>query len=493
MEKVNRNHFSTIIYNTISNMITIFFPMLLIAFSKDKKKEIFINTKVKLVIILVLFMICLIYQAVKWYKNIYSIRENMIFIQSGVFFVKRKEIPFEKIQTVNFVDGIGYRIFNIVKLKIDTGNSSSSESELKIVINKKTAEVLKNNILKLKENEIKSNEVKDKKEDFKTEESKEVISEFKISNKEMLISSVVTSSIFAGVAFVLSIFAFFDDYLKGLFNVKIKKVYNLKNIDIKHFSLSYIIIGTLLLIVLYFIFTIIVSFITNYIKYYRFSVKREENNIIINYGFFERKNYIIPVKKISAVYFKQNMLAQILSISPIHIEIVGYGDEKGEEAVIYPVADCEKQREIIIKLLPEFCFQEKLVKAPEKTFLRFIISHIRIPFVISIILTIKFKHGYISLIALLGFILSGIMEYRNTGIGNSDKLICLTNESFTKITTIIPKNKIQSIAFKSNYFQDRIRVKNFIVSIQGNSFGKAIGVRNMGCELIQNYEKDILG
>lgn len=54
----------------------------------------------------------------------------------------------------------------------------------------------------------------------------------------------------------------------------------------------------------------------------------------ISYGLINEKNYSFDKKKIKGIHIKQNLLMQFFNISTIEIENIGYGDEKGEKAIL---------------------------------------------------------------------------------------------------------------------------------------------------------------
>ena len=426
-----------------------------------------------------IFLLIVIYQIIKWYKDLYCIKDNLIMIKEGIIFVKRKEIPFNKIQTVDISQGIMQRIFGLALVKVDTGNSSVKKEELSFLLKKTEAENLKNNIFNVKDKntQILSNEeVKiENEESYKTNNAISHSKEFKVSTKELIFSAITSNAIFTGILFLASSFPFIDDYLKDfLDNIFSKTSLFVENINFNEMSVGSIILWSILILVIYIIVSVIIAIITTLIKYYGFSVKRENDNLIINYGLLEKKNYIMPIKKISAIYLKQNIIKQIFNFRSIHIETIGYGNENGESSILYPLTIGSKYSELIEELLPEYNFNEMMTRVPKRALVRFLSLKFIVTLIISIIFTINFKYGYICFISVPFFILVGYLQYKNSAIGKNSELLCISNSSFTKVTSIIPVNKIQSVVTENSYFQKRKVLFNLEVSIQGNNFGTAI-------------------
>lgn len=490
MEDFHRNNFIRIIDKTLSSFFKSILPLAIMLFSKNSQS---INIFQKLLIMLGILLLIVIYETIKWYKDVYCIKDNLIMIKEGIIFVKRKEIPFNKIQTVDISQGIKHRIFGLALVKVDTGNSSVKKEELSFLLKKIEAENLKDNIFNMKDKitQSSSNEAVKIEIEGSYKKDKFLFSskEFKVSNGELILSALTSNAIFTGVLFLASAFPFIDDYLKEFLDSTFSKTsLFFQNINFDQMSVGNIVLWIILILIIYIIVSLIIAIITTIIKFYGFSVKRENDNLIINYGLLEKKNYIMPIKKISAIYLKQNIIKQIFNCRAIHIETVGYGNEKGESSILYPLTVGSKYSKLIEELIPEYKFNEMMIKVPKRALVRFLSLKFIVPVVISVIFTIYFKYGYICLLSVPFFILVGYLQYKNSAIGKNSNLLCISNSSFTKVTSIIPVNKIQSVVTETSYFQKRKVLFNLEVSIQGNNFGTAIKIKNLSSELRSELE-----
>jgi putative membrane protein len=68
-----------------------------------------------------------------WLRFSYGVGERDIVIQSGVFFRKRRVIPFDRIQDVDIERGPVARLFGAAKVKIETGGSAKDEGLLDLI------------------------------------------------------------------------------------------------------------------------------------------------------------------------------------------------------------------------------------------------------------------------------------------------------------------------------------------------------------------------
>lgn len=467
MEKINRNHISTIFFNTISKGIIVLLPMAL----KIKKSEDEDSLTILLVVCLVLIGLILACNYLKWYKTTFEFEENLLIVNEGIFVKKQKKIPYEKIQTCDMTQSIKYKILNLVELKIDSGNVSSEEIEMHVIVHKNKAEEIKSIIFKEKVDPL-----------LKIDETaKEFI---KIKTLKLIVACITDKGVQNGFIFLLAVHSFIIKYIFGIFHLKSSLIEKFndytkyKNMSDKLIIRAVLILGTI---------SIIIAIIRGLIKYNNFITTRIDNNIVITYGMFEKKQFTMPVNKISAVYIKQNWVRQLFNIRAIHIETIGYGNEHNESTMICPIAIGNEYKIIIKKLLPEFYFEDELIKAKRQTKIKFIfpklMTSVILVFIISRLL-IKYNYDYpVAWSVLIGMVLlsiiSGFLEYKNTAISKTEKLMCLSNNGFNKEITIIPIEKIQSFKINQNYLQKKLNIFNYIVYIQRGSAGGGIKVKNM--------------
>lgn len=538
MENYKRNHILTLFEDFFQSLIKSIIPIIIVFAGRLGNKESgFLSGGILVAIFMAILLINALTTILKWYKNVYYIDDNFIVQRSGILVIKRREIPFNKVQTINISQNIMQRIFSLASVKIDTGNSSYNASEVSIKIKKSDAESIREIILGARnKNEQSEMSVEERAEvdsdsttddttgsikESSTESSTESTTEsttksttkstiggstdsvtnikassitnrksetaskqYKVTNKELLASGLTSNAVFAGLAFLGSIYALLNDYLASLLDDSLESLGRfIGDVDFSHMPLSRIILFIGSIIFVFIIFSFILSIVGTYIKYYGFTVKREVRNIVISYGLFERKNYVIPSAKIKALYIRQNFLRQLMGLYAINVESIGYGNEKGEEAILFPIAMVGRKMEIIAGLLPEYIFEEELMRVPKTALRRFIISSAMFPLLVCIVLTVSFGFGWLSFILLPVFILNGFLEYRNSAIGVNDRLLCMNNGAFTKSISLVAISDIQSATDRSNIMQRRRGLFNYIISIQSNVFGKTIEVRYLSADL----------
>lgn len=466
MEPRKRNHPAYILKNIYTLIKQMLFPLIILVASNLKDLKLIYIVLGGLLIFLVISLIAYM----GWKNYVYYIQENMLWVEKGVLTKNRKSISLDKITTVNDNQGIIERIFHLETLKIDTGSVSGAgkkDNEVALLLSKSEAEAVKNQFIKTSkpQNPLKKQELS-----------------YTASVRELLIYAVTSNGVFAGLIFITSAYQLIKDLpsvdkiVEGTF----KKVFNNTfQTPISEMYFGKAVAVSLLLFVIYLIFSFVISIVRALIKYYGFSASRQEDEIIISYGLLEKKKFSMPVKKIKAVYCKYGLLGQLFSLSSIHLESIGYGDEKGEIAILYPLLTEKKKEEVILKLIPEFVFHGEFTKPPKRALKSYLFASLIVPLILCVIAWKVFEYGYLSFFLLLVFALLGYRSYKNCAILKGSSMIVICRGAVTHEVVILPIESVQSTTERQTIFQKRNRLMNISFSYQSNTLGKIVGVSHI--------------
>ena len=72
-------------------------------------------------------IVSLVTGVISWLRYSYRVEDGELRIESGVFVRKKRYIPFERIQSLDFSEGILQRPFGLVKVRVETAGSSGSQ------------------------------------------------------------------------------------------------------------------------------------------------------------------------------------------------------------------------------------------------------------------------------------------------------------------------------------------------------------------------------
>ena len=71
-------------------------------------------------------MVVFITGIIKWKRFVYWFEDDELRIEHGVFVKKKRYIPFDRIQSLDYTEGILHRPLKLVKVKVETAGGSAS-------------------------------------------------------------------------------------------------------------------------------------------------------------------------------------------------------------------------------------------------------------------------------------------------------------------------------------------------------------------------------
>jgi len=99
--------------------------------------------------IIVFALLGMVFSIIKFFRYYYYIKDDELVIEQGVLKKSKTIVPFERVQTINLEQNIIHRMFDVVKLKVDTAGSAGAELEFE-AISHSTADQLREMLLSKK-------------------------------------------------------------------------------------------------------------------------------------------------------------------------------------------------------------------------------------------------------------------------------------------------------------------------------------------------------
>lgn len=227
-----------------------------------------------------LLIIFFITGIIKWKRYVYWFEDNELRIEYGLFVKKKRYIPFDRIQSLDYTEGILHRPFNLVKVNVETaGGSASVKAEAELTaITKDAATIIEKEMAEAKRRKAFEGEVEDGEEDYELEEAPVVRKIFEMSGKDLIVLATTSGGIgliISGAAVFLSQFA---DILP------FDRIYTGLSVFIKS--------GVFLVAFIVFVIMLIIwgiSVAMTFLAYYGFTVQVENEDVVITRGLLEKK------------------------------------------------------------------------------------------------------------------------------------------------------------------------------------------------------------
>ncbi|MCX7774269.1 MAG: PH domain-containing protein, partial [Clostridia bacterium] len=360
--KHRRSHGIVIFEDSIKGLMNFIIPFaitLLPAFKSGKLGNILVAAGV----FLIFFGIETVYSLLAWYFKTYSVENGIFRLEYGVFIKKNREIPIQKIVTLQEMQTLTQRVFKAWTIKLDTGSSQLKETEAKLVVSETDLSSLRHLL-----NPHIQTPSDDALEDT-TEPKSDIVYEAKPSSLVKL--GLTSNAIFAGFAVILSLFQFLSDFFDKQIQHLLGEAQNL--IERSAIKMTLQLLVTLLFILLiYSVLSLGTAVLSSLIKYHGFKVLKDKDSLTIQYGLLKRNSFTLLQSKINAVYMRQGILRQWFSLVSVHIESVGYGNEKGEEALLIPLIPLHDTPSVLSHILENYTWADKRTPVPKRSLRKFI-------------------------------------------------------------------------------------------------------------------------
>ena len=284
-----------------------FFPLIIIFFlggSIGKKGNLFY-------MIISIAILGFIYSVIAFFKYFFFLKNDKLIVHKGVFKRSVLEIPFDRIQSINFEQNLIHRLFGVVKLNMDTAGSSTTELQLN-ALDRGLAKQISDHILSNKTTESVAT-IDD--EVTTHHEEKKVIFHLTIPQ---LLKVGVTANHLRSAGLIIFFFVWIWDNVRELgmdIEEKIKEEIP-NSIDLLQSSLVLFTI----LIILFVITAFLISLIRTVLKFYNLHMYRKGEGFIIESGLLSRKEQAAKDEKIQLLSWSQNLLQKLSSIYELRMK-----------------------------------------------------------------------------------------------------------------------------------------------------------------------------
>ncbi|MCM3389734.1 PH domain-containing protein [Ureibacillus chungkukjangi] len=426
---------------------------------------------VPLGIFVLVIIVRLINGVLKWWTYVYWFEEKELRVEYGLLVKKKRYIPFDRIQSLNYKEGIFHRIFGLVQVMVETAGSTNGKPEVILTaITKEAADQIELVTRKSKEEEYENelqSETGNSVEKAQAPSSRVI---HKMNKKDLLVLATTSSSmgvVIAGVAAALSQFAEFIpfEWLFEEFSDFIK--------------FGFVIVAFAVFVS--FLFTWVIAVIITFINYYDFTVIEENERLTITRGLLEKKRVTIPLNRIQAIKIVENPVRQMFGFAAVAVESAsgGFGGEE-KKITLFPLIKKSRLFKPLHELLPELEWQQALTKPPKKAkpfFYR--IDFVWLLPVIALCSYIWFPYGLFSLLIIVPIILLGLWQFKTTGYAISGNQLTLCYRIFSRVTFVVEKKRIQALESRQTFFQKRREIASVEVTVMSGFTGATAKALNL--------------
>ena len=470
-------HPVTAIINVVKALKDLLIPIIIIVaangfnFNLDYRSETFFSEMIPLFILVIVLSVTVVSGLIKWWTFVYWFEESELRVEYGLLIKKKRYIPFDRIQNLNYKEGIFHRLFKLVQVQVETAGSKDGKPEAELTaVTKAAADEVEIQMKKAKQKMPIESDLIKVVEDIEPEPESVILHKMKIP--ELLLLATTSSGIgvvIAGVFAVLSQFAEF---------IPFDLIY-----DELAFIVEYGFIVVMILIALALILAWGISVGLTFLNYYNFTVSKQHDRLIITRGLIEKKRVTIPLNRVQAIKLAENPFQQMLGLASVAVESAGGGfsGENDKKIILFPLIAKGEALAPLAELFPEYDFQvTQIVQPPKKAqpfFYR--IDFIWLVPLIGAISYFFYPFGLLSLLLIVPIILLGRWQFKTTGFTVNDQQITIVSRLVSRVTFYALKKRIQITQGSQTYFQKRRNIGSVKIKVMSGIAGASATARHV--------------
>ncbi|MFJ3391011.1 MULTISPECIES: PH domain-containing protein [unclassified Lysinibacillus] len=472
-KEINRLHPISAIITSAKALKSMIFPLIIIIatngfhFSLNFHSDHFWRTIFLFGIWGVGAILALVSGIVKWRTFVYWFEDGELRVKYGLFVKKKRYIPFERIQSLNYNEGIFHRIFGLVKVQVETAGSKDRKPEVELTaIRKAAADIIE---LEMRRAKNQVNEQMNDEQSLIEEVSVPTI--YHMSIRDLLILAITSGGIGVVLSGVAAIISQFSDI------IPYEEIFS----ELADFAK----IGAFLValtVIVSLILAWFVSFVITLINYYEYTVRIEDEKLIITKGLIEKKRITLPLNRIQAIRIVENPVRQLFGYATVVVESAGGngGEGNDKKITLFPLIQKQDCLGTLEQLFPQINWRPEFIYSPERA--RPFFYRIDFVWLIPIIGACSYflyPYGLLSLLLMPLTILIGVWQHKSAGYMIDGKQLTMQYRVFSRTTFFMEKKRIQSIETTQSYFQKRKGVMSVKATVMSGMTGMAGNVRNL--------------
>lgn len=451
-----RNNWKSLIYKLIKGTISNFgLGVLFIVFLKQW-----------FWIAIVLFVVLdIIFSIIGWKYEYISIKDNEIHYYKGIFSKETLIIPKKSFKSMDISQNLIERLLAYKIVKIESPSKDFGIDDIKMSLNNEQIDILKSFSL----NDLNKECLGDVNEEYvvnnikDNEESKE-IKEKKIETKKLVIYGFTSFNLFVALIFIFNILGKLDDFISSDY------LSNIIDGAFKNNSQSMTILLIVAGLLIFLIILKLIATVYYVVKYYNFTLLKENNNIKIAYGLFSTKEFSFKDNNIKLIKIKSNPIRQFLNIYELNLIIKGYTGEGNEKIIMYPIGSLNEINDVINEFIPEWSFKGT-GNGIEKGKFSILIKPVLLIFITSIVCYLILKTQWVWFINLtiILTLINSALKIRNLNISVDNKKVRAVNGGLFRTIHILRGRDIQAVEFKTNPIQSKNNVGKITIDYYSES------------------------
>jgi putative membrane protein len=414
-----------------------------------------------------------------WQATTYEVSGDAFRLRQGIIQKNERTIPLDHVQSVDTVQGVIQRLFDVVEVRIETAGGGASEPDASLsALDRASAEALRREI------------ADSSREPVEIEEATGPTVLRHLNTRDLLIAGATSGQI--GVAFSLVAVAsqLFDELGNFLSEDLIRRTFET--------AAPNSIVAVLLLVLAVGLFAWSLAIGGTILAYAGFTLSREGDFLYIRRGLLERREATIPLARIQAVRIVEGILRQPFGLAALRVESAGYGEDTGVSTTLFPLLPRKEAQGLLLDAAPEFTVVPALKPLPIRALRRYVFRTTAPVLLLAAALAFasslafdSVSWGLLALLLVLPAAVYGWLRYRDAGWAYQGGRLVVRSRLLARTTAVAPRRRLQSRAVIRSPFQRRARLATFRAQVASGGGGAELRVADLGFDAAEALTEDL--
>lgn len=435
-----------------------------------------------------------------WWLSSYEITGRSLRLRTGWLNRQERSVPFERIQSIDLQEPPLARLLGVAELRVETAGGGANADIVIEAIALDEATTLRNQLLA--ERAQRANRAGPGNQTALAEPGVTTASDparrstpgvmdtgagrviAALSGRDLLIAGLTSGRIGPAAA----ILAAASQFGGNLIGNRVESIAQSSAFSPVQAILGLIIIGGLVAWAL--------SILGTVITFSGFTLRREQDQLVISSGLIERRRTTIPVHRIQSITVKEGLLRQPFGLASVHFVSAGYGggQQNNDSGVLFPLIRQAGVASLLGQAVPAFAADIEAVRRdgrrlPARARGRYIL----LPVVWDVLLlvgaitastVIPFTEWWYGLIVLLypSWLFSLLSYYDTRWLWDAEDRLIVQGRSVARTVTIVPRRRVQFRDVGQNWFQRRAGLATLAVRVAGSTFGNSATIAHLDAD-----------
>lgn len=354
---------------------------------------------------------------------------DSLIIESGLISRLRRVLPLARIQSVEVIQGLVHRVFNVVELRAEAiGGGNEGEARL-AALDPVEAEQLRARLLASSAPDAVSTET-------------ELPSLAHLGPKELLLAGATGGRVAVVAALLGYGFELLpeDNPIEPLLSTGVQTL---------------VVLGTAFLVV-----SLAISIVATVAVYWNFTVSRTDDRLTVTRGLLETRRSLIPMHRIQSVSVNENPIRRLFGLASLTIVVAGYAG-KGQElerlSTLLPIGSRRSVLQVASELFPKDALAklDGLEPVPMRALFRNLV-YVWL-FALVVASAAAWRLGLIGLFLGAGvFVVGGLLSWaRWKALANfvDDDFVISRHGAVVRHTSFVRRSNVQNLGFSAGPLQ----------------------------------------